>query len=766
MMKKAIYYLVAACLAAMLLAGCRSGGGTSPFAGPTEARPDTVNRFCLPVALGYVSGGGTAERGRARHRVKEGECVQRNTTCVPMCTPLFGRRGCAAYFCGSVFHYLQTSNEMNTMKKKLYTLTAGLAAGLAQACPAEAQRLQVSRPAYLAMSKMEMQPQELVRSKRGTTLAFRMSDGALNPGPRTYLKRTYLVAGADSLPLRGGRLIDSRTGRSFDLVPDSAYTYFIKEDDGPEYVAAFDSVRMDFGPLPAGTTRFDFVSYSREDKSCVAGIRADGREYEPALPEVRPEPLMDALPDWQPRSGKAVLRGRVYGYDPATMGKVSWWGNSYSLTGDYLDLKFTGDSLGNYRFETELAYPIHVSINLSGCNFTNDVLLRPGDEVVMDLDLPRLSHFNKASQGERWERFLLECLHIDGGLPELEHAKIKAKDWNEGYAFHHDSCQAHVGDSYETHVERMWRKHQEHPAEIEADPTLGPAGREYLRLKAEDIYLTARARNAFLCTKRFAHMPPDSAAMAAFEAQVTEVDRHAAELRLPHSLKGTYVVHDLSRYAYFEANGLLDTPFGRWMEGLRRAKEMVKRLQLLQPVADEAEWAEIDTVYQPQLRRLNEEAKRLLAERAAEADGAGKAVFCDAPEGDPAGYLSQIVAGHAGRIVFIDFWATWCGPCRRGMKEMEGIKDELAALGVDFVYVTNESSPAGQWKKEAEEHFGHHYRLGSDAWRAMGIPGFDGGIPHYLVYDRTGRLARSFSGWGDDSLEEVKELIKGLAQVE
>lgn len=100
------------------------------------------------------------------------------------------------------------------------------------------------------------------------------------------------------------------------------------------------------------------------------------------------------------------------------------------------------------------------------------------------------------------------------------------------------------------------------------------------------------------------------------------------------------------------------------------------------------------------------------------------------------------------------------------MKEMEGIKDELAALGVDFVYVTNESSPAGQWKKEAEEHFGHHYRLGSDAWRAMGIPGFDGGIPHYLVYDRTGRLARSFSGWGDDSLEEVKELIKGLAQAE
>lgn len=69
MMKKAIYYLVAACLAAMLLAGCRSGGGTSPFAGPTEVRPDTVNRFCLPVALGYVSGGGTAERGRAMWRL-------------------------------------------------------------------------------------------------------------------------------------------------------------------------------------------------------------------------------------------------------------------------------------------------------------------------------------------------------------------------------------------------------------------------------------------------------------------------------------------------------------------------------------------------------------------------------------------------------------------------------------------------------------------------------------------------------------------------
>ena len=65
-----------------------------------------------------------------------------------------------------------------------------------------------------------------------------------------------------------------------------------------------------------------------------------------------------------------------------------------------------------------------------------------------------------------------------------------------------------------------------------------------------------------------------------------------------------------------------------------------------------------------------------------------------APEvGEPAPALSvPQLDGHGfdlaalrGKVVIVNFWATWCAPCRDEMPEFTRIQQELAAKGVQFV---------------------------------------------------------------------------------
>ncbi len=122
--------------------------------------------------------------------------------------------------------------------------------------------------------------------------------------------------------------------------------------------------------------------------------------------------------------------------------------------------------------------------------------------------------------------------------------------------------------------------------------------------------------------------------------------------------------------------------------------------------------------------------------------------------------IETIVAKHKNKVVFIDLWATWCGPCLDAMQQFRSTKGDFRDKDVTFVYLTNSSSPRKRWEEKIKGIGSEHYYLTDAQWNyIMNHFGFEA-IPSYLLYNKEGVLINKFTAFpGND---EVKEMINGL----
>lgn len=133
---------------------------------------------------------------------------------------------------------------------------------------------------------------------------------------------------------------------------------------------------------------------------------------------------------------------------------------------------------------------------------------------------------------------------------------------------------------------------------------------------------------------------------------------------------------------------------------------------------------------------------------------------------DEATYQTRVVAPAKGKVVVVNFWATYCVPCRKEMPQLVALAAKYKAKGLEFftvsadepeqakdaaAFVEKTKIPAPAFLRQAKDE---------DKFTALIDAKWTGALPATILYDRTGKKVRAF--FGEVKVADLEAAIQKL----
>lgn len=125
--------------------------------------------------------------------------------------------------------------------------------------------------------------------------------------------------------------------------------------------------------------------------------------------------------------------------------------------------------------------------------------------------------------------------------------------------------------------------------------------------------------------------------------------------------------------------------------------------------------------------------------------------------------IDSIWLENQGKVIYIDFWATWCGPCKAEMPNSKKLKQKLAGEDIEFVYLCLDSKEE-QWKLILSQlqMDGKQYFCTAEQSKNIRKAFEINGIPHYMLVNKQGNIIEAGSylrPMNPETFEKIEKLL-------
>lgn len=526
------------------------------------------------------------------------------------------------------------------------------------------------------------------------------------------------------------------------------------------------SFSLCFEPLPRKTKAFDFIDAGHEESSMLWGIDLTGKKDYDAPEGVPAECLQvdenAAVPEPVFASGETTLRVHFLGWRKEM--------------GQNVDLSLNTILGGQQHYSA----PIDPETGVATCSFMQygtaqgvifidegscflgDVWLAPGEEADVYIDQRVTGYYmarDRHEAGETGELKPFRRMYASGRYANLNMAEnivdntpYLGMGLNTGkFADYRMDNQA-----YANHVVRVYKA----LSDSIARSGLGRLRQEMaqLNLKQESLLAMTQAdylrEHNYRCMYQMRDLSKKVEGIEHFQPENAKVLCGLFDINDPKLLMG----NNLWDFLY-----ALDSQEFDWAQLAGVTEGIAYDLQQVSGLYDKAVNAALTEADFEKLRALKNPFYLEVftkVQQQTEADLAaiaGKELITPMPDVPKEELFDALIAPYKGKVIVVDFWNTWCGPCRAAIQAIEPMKaKELKDDNLVWIYVANETSPIVQYKTQIANMQGVHYRLSEEQWDYI-CDGFGiMVIPSYVLVDKEGNYALR-EDFGDH--ERMKEVL-------
>lgn len=123
------------------------------------------------------------------------------------------------------------------------------------------------------------------------------------------------------------------------------------------------------------------------------------------------------------------------------------------------------------------------------------------------------------------------------------------------------------------------------------------------------------------------------------------------------------------------------------------------------------------------------------------------------------------LADYSGKVLIVDLWATWCGPCKQEIPHLVKIAKEYKDKGVEVIGLTNENPETdAEGVKQFSELLNINYPIGwADDEMQAGLMRGRNSIPQTFIIGRDGKIVKHFVGFSPRLIPQMIAAIEEAA---